>query len=57
MSSFLSQALSSVADVFPERVIPHLCEEFVGGKKKVKREVETRVKLGEALVRAIRSLG
>ncbi|XP_033626737.1 transport and Golgi organization protein 6 homolog [Asterias rubens] len=51
------QALSCVADVFPERVIPHLCEEFVGGKKKVKREVETRVKLGEALVRAIRSLG
>ncbi|XP_038077559.1 transport and Golgi organization protein 6 homolog [Patiria miniata] len=57
------QALSCVADAFPERVIPHLCQEFVAcqqedkAKKRVKRTSETRVKLGEALVRATRSLG
>ncbi|XP_022106681.1 transport and Golgi organization protein 6 homolog isoform X2 [Acanthaster planci] len=57
------QALSCVADVFPDRVIPHLCQEFVacqqedGIKKRPRRTVETRVKLGETLVRATRRLG
>ncbi|KAJ8042495.1 Transport and Golgi organization protein 6-like [Holothuria leucospilota] len=53
-------ALVSLADRFPEQVITCLCDEYSldkENKSKVKRTVETRLKLGEALVKATRSLG
>lgn len=57
-------ALVSLVDRFPEKVIPSLCAEYSLDKdnedctmSKIKRTVETRLKLGEALVKATRLLG
>ena len=50
--------LAAMADVFPDFVIPRLCEQFANaGKEGKKRSPELRMKLGEIMVKASRSLG
>ena len=52
--------LAAMADRLPRKVVPRLAQEFANfdsEERKVKRSVELRLKLGEALVRASRNLG
>ena len=50
--------LAAMADVFPDFVIPRVCEQFTNsGKEGKKRSPELRMKLGEIMVKASRSLG
>ncbi|RZC37025.1 transport and Golgi organization protein 6, partial [Asbolus verrucosus] len=48
------QGLAALADVFPDTVLEVLCEEYADFAKKSE---ETRLKLGEVLVRVVKSLG
>ncbi|KAG7468448.1 hypothetical protein MATL_G00142980 [Megalops atlanticus] len=55
------QGLAVLADSFPERVLQRLLQEFRGGAADPSthraRPLETRLKVGEALMRASRALG
>ncbi|XP_036399762.1 transport and Golgi organization protein 6 homolog [Megalops cyprinoides] len=55
------QGLAVLADSFPERVLQRLLQEFRGGaidpSPHQARPLETRLKVGEALMRASRALG
>lgn len=54
-----SQGLVALVEVFPDKVVPKLCAEFIGLQSSATKErtVETRLKIGEALVKATRCLG
>ena len=50
--------LATMAEIFPELVVPRICEQFANvGKDGRKRSSELRMKLGEIMVKASRSLG
>ena len=50
--------LAAMADLFPDLVIPRLCEQFTNtGNEGKRRSPELRMKLGEIMVKASRSLG
>ena len=50
--------LAAMAEIFPELVVPRICEQFANvGKDGRKRSSELRMKLGEIMVKASRSLG
>ncbi|XP_072038821.1 transport and Golgi organization protein 6 homolog [Amphiura filiformis] len=54
------KGLVALVDVFPDQVVSKLCAEFAGTQKEetpLHRTVETRLKIGEALVKATRCLG
>ena len=50
--------LAAMAEIFPDLVVPRICEQFANdGKDGRKRSSELRMKLGEIMVKASRSLG
>lgn len=50
--------LTAMSEVFPDFMVPRLCEQFASVEKMgKKRSSELRIKLGEILVKASRSLG
>lgn len=50
--------LAALADLFPDIILETLCDEFVDfSKKNDEHHQETRMKLGEVLVRVVNTLG
>ena len=50
--------LAAMSEIFPDLVVPRLCEQFANvDKDERKRSSELRMKLGEIMVKASRSLG
>ncbi|XP_071959551.1 transport and Golgi organization protein 6 homolog [Antedon mediterranea] len=50
------RGLEAMADVYPDQVIPALCEEYANSRQ-AGCDAEIRMKIGESLVKATRNLG
>lgn len=52
---FSTLGVALLSDVYPEKILPGLLAQYDGGKDK--HTLETRMKVGEILMRIVRALG